>query len=183
MDDIRESFSEVKKRIKHRLTGKSRKADKARAGGRGVEVDNVEPSGSVPPQAVTNDDSEREGDEPSADDESARPNTAADESESDWKTTASASAKLLLRGVSSSSDAFGPLKSVAGGLCFILENCEVGSLPVCYLRNSWVPQRTKANKQAIESLAPKVKMLNERLCKPVPKSDLKERERRKRLER
>ena len=54
-----------------------------------------------------------------------RPNTAVDESESDWKTTASASAKLLLRGVSSSSDAFGPLKSVAGGLCFILENCEV----------------------------------------------------------
>ena len=183
MDDIRESFSEMKKRIKHRLTGKSRKADKAQASEGGVGVGNVEPSGSLPPQAVTSDDSEREGDEPSADDESARPGTAADESESDWKTTASASAKLLLRGVGSSSDAFGPLKSVAGGLCFILENCEV-RLPPCVLSPKlMVLQRTKANKQSIESLAPKVKMLNERLCKPVPKSDLKERERRKRLER
>ena len=39
--------------------------------------------------------------------------------------TASAAAKLLLRGVRDTADAFGPLKSVAGGLCFILENCEV----------------------------------------------------------
>ena len=43
----------------------------------------------------------------------------------DWKSTVSATAKLLLRGVRDSADAFGPLKSVAGGLCFILENCEV----------------------------------------------------------
>ena len=42
-----------------------------------------------------------------------------------WKSTTSASAKLLLRGVSESADAFMPLKSVAGGLCFILDNCEV----------------------------------------------------------
>ena len=135
MDDIRESFSEMKKRIRHRLTGKNRKADKPGAGGRGVGVDNVEPSGSLPPQAVTGDGSEQEGDEPSADDESVGPSTAPDESESDWKTTASASAKLLLRGVGSSSDAFGPLKSVAGGLCFILENCEV-----------WLPPRVLSQK-------------------------------------
>jgi hypothetical protein len=44
---------------------------------------------------------------------------------STWKSTASATAKLLLHGVRDSSDAFGPLKSVASGLCFILENCEV----------------------------------------------------------
>ena len=44
-----------------------------------------------------------------------------------WKSTASASAKLLLRGVNESADALGPLKSVAGGLCFILDNCEVWS--------------------------------------------------------
>ena len=31
----------------------------------------------------------------------------------------------MLRGVRDTADAFGPLKSVAGGLCFILENCEV----------------------------------------------------------
>lgn len=34
-------------------------------------------------------------------------------------------AKFMLRGVRDTADAFGPLKSVAGGLCFILENCEV----------------------------------------------------------
>ena len=44
-------------------------------------------------------------------------------------------------------------------------------------------QRTKANKQAIESLAPRVKELAERLCEPVDESDVKERERRMRLER
>ena len=60
--------------------------------------------------------------------ESAEPTAAADDSEkSNWKSTASAMAKLLLRGVSDSADAFGPLKSVAGGLCSILENCEVRS--------------------------------------------------------
>ena len=58
-------------------------------------------------------------------DESAESNTAASEKKSSWKSTAYASAKLLLRGVRDSADAFGPLKSVAGGLCFILENCEV----------------------------------------------------------
>ena len=50
---------------------------------------------------------------------------AADETKSNWKSTASATAKLLLRGVRDSADAFGPLRSVAGGLCFILENYEV----------------------------------------------------------
>ena len=41
------------------------------------------------------------------------------------KPLASSTAKLLLRGVKESADAFPPLKSVAGGLCFILDNCEV----------------------------------------------------------
>ena len=54
--------------------------------------------------------------------ENAEPSAAADENKS---STASATAKLLLRGVRDSADAFGPLKSVAGGLCFILDNCEV----------------------------------------------------------
>ena len=44
------------------------------------------------------------------------------------------------------------------------------------------PQRTQANKQAIESLAPRVKELAERLCEPVNESDVKEGERRRRLE-
>ena len=122
MDDIRGSLSKIKKDIKYRLAGKKRKVDKARAGGDGVPV---ESSGSLPPQSVTSGDHERMGSEPGADDKSVGTGAAEEESESDWTTTATASAKLLLRGVSSSSDAFGPLKSVAGGLCFILDNCEV----------------------------------------------------------
>ena len=58
--------------------------------------------------------------------ENTEPCAAADEKKSDWKSTASASGKLILRVVRDSADAFPPLKSVAGGLCFILENCEVG---------------------------------------------------------
>ena len=57
--------------------------------------------------------------------ERAEPSIPANKNKSDWRSTASATAKLLLRGVRDSADAFGPLKSVAGGLCFILENCEV----------------------------------------------------------
>ena len=62
-------------------------------------------------------------------DENAEPRAAANEKGSDWKSTASATARLLLRGVRDSADAFPPLKSVAGGLCFILENCEVWFTP------------------------------------------------------
>ena len=42
-----------------------------------------------------------------------------------WKHTASSAAKLLLRTVERASDAFPPLKSVAAGLCAILDSCEV----------------------------------------------------------
>jgi len=42
-----------------------------------------------------------------------------------WKSTASATAKLLLRAAKESVDAFPPLKSTVGGLCFILDNYEV----------------------------------------------------------
>ena len=53
----------------------------------------------------------------------SEPNIA--ENRSNWKSTAAASAKLILRAVKDSADAFGPLKSVAGGLIFILEGAEV----------------------------------------------------------
>jgi len=46
---------------------------------------------------------------------------------SSWESTASATTKTFLDTVKESSDAFGPLKSLAGGLCFILESCEVPS--------------------------------------------------------
>ena len=97
----------------------------------------VESTGSLPPQSVTSGDHEREGNELGA--------GADDESDSGWTTTAFASAGLLLRRVSSSSDVFGPFKSVAGGFCFILGNCGVRPLPVCYPQHSPVPQHTKAN--------------------------------------
>jgi len=58
-------------------------------------------------------------------DESSEPSAAADDNKPSWKSTASATAKLLIRGVRESADAFPPLKSVAGGLCAILDNYEV----------------------------------------------------------
>ena len=70
-------------------------------------------------------------------DENSEPSAAANEKKSSWKSTALATAKLLLRGVRDSADAFGPLKSVAGGLCFILENCEVWSNPYLHYRDSY----------------------------------------------
>ena len=63
--------------------------------------------------------------------ENTEPSATANEKKPSWKPTALATAKLLLRGVRDSADAFGPLKSVAGGLCFILENCEVWASPTC----------------------------------------------------
>jgi len=125
MDDLRDPFSRMKKGIKHRLTENKRKADKPGTSG---SAERVGPSGSLSrpgTPVVTGGDLEREGSEPSADDESVELSAAPDENKSDWKSTASASAKLLLRGVRDSADSFGPLKSVAGGLCFIPENCEV----------------------------------------------------------
>jgi hypothetical protein len=125
MDDMRETFSKLKKDIKHRITGKKRKADKARAGGRGERADvSGSPSGSTP-DVVTGSDREQGENESGAGGEDVEPSVAANEKKSGWKSTASSSAKLLLLGVRDSADAFGPLKSVAGGLCFILENCEV----------------------------------------------------------
>ena len=43
-------------------------------------------------------------------------------------------------------------------------------------------QRTKANREAIEALAPRVKALAESLCAPVSEGDAREESRRKTLE-
>ena len=43
----------------------------------------------------------------------------------DWIHTAASAAKMLLRTVERASEGFPPLKSVATGLCSILDNCEV----------------------------------------------------------
>jgi len=102
--EFRDRFSRLKEKVKHRLTGNKPKPDKPRADADGEGVDST---GSPEPHV------------------SGEPGAATDETKSNWKSTASATAKLLLRGVGDSADAFPPLKSVAGGLCFILENCEV----------------------------------------------------------
>ena len=95
MDDIRESLSKFKMDIKHRFGKSKRKEDK------------LGPDG---------------GDGSDSEDENAGARAA---NRPDLGSTATSSAKLILRGVRDSADAFGPLKSVAGGLCFILENYEV----------------------------------------------------------
>lgn len=51
--------------------------------------------------------------------------TAAPELRPDFKNTISSATKLLIRTAERTSDALPPLKSVVGGLCAILENCEV----------------------------------------------------------
>jgi len=57
------------------------------------------------------------------------PNSVAiDETQQNPKPTVSPETKLILRRVKESSNAYPPLKSVAEGLCFILDNCEVGLL-------------------------------------------------------
>ena len=73
---------------------------------------------------------------PSDDTDTVTPSSAVHK-KSDWKSTAFATTKLLLRGVRDSADAFGPLKSVVGGLCFILENCEVRLSSQTHNRNSY----------------------------------------------
>ena len=70
-------------------------------------------------------------------DENAEPNVTTNEKKSSWKSTAFATAKFLLRGVRDSADGFGPLKSVAGCLCFILDNCQVRPSPCIHHQNSY----------------------------------------------
>ena len=54
---------------------------------------------------------------------------ATSDHQENWKTTVSSTAKLLLCTVRDSADVFPPLKSVVGGLCYILENYEVWLTP------------------------------------------------------
>ena len=101
------------------------------------------------------------------------------------KSTASATAKLLLCTVRDSADAFPPLKSVAGGLCSILENLEVWLIFHKYHPHGahGHHKRAQGNKQTVEWLAPRVKLLAELLCAPVSEDDAQEDSRRKELKR
>ena len=65
-----------------------------------------------------------------------RPNlVTADETQQDRKLAVET--KLILRGVKESPNAYPPLKSVAEGLCFVLENWEVCSPPARSNHNSY----------------------------------------------
>jgi len=103
--------------------------------------------------------------------------------ESNLNSSATSGAKSFLQGVKESPDGFPPLKSVAESLCFILDNCEV-LFPTSHLIcNVYDFQTTEVNKNAIELLAPRVKLLSRSLCAPIPPGDINEEERGSELER
>lgn len=114
--------------------------------------------------------------------ESAEP-SAGTEDQSNLKPTVSSTAKLL-RGVRDFADAFGPLRSVAGTLCFTLENFTVRP-PPCTFNLSYLPsfQQADVDIQAIELLAPRIKAISESLCAPIALGDFNEKERGGKLER
>ena len=137
MDDLRGSFSRLKKGIKYQFTGSKRKTEKSGASGREERVD---ASGSFPqPEAgvIAGSTREREGNGSNPISKSAEPSAAADKNGPDWKPIVSSTAKLLLRGVRDTADALPQLKAVAGGLCFILENCEVRSSPTSAIHKAY----------------------------------------------
>ena len=149
MDDLQDSFSRFKKGIKHRLGRSKRKGDKLGAGGREESVGS--PSSFPQPEPRVSTGGGRGGgggggEGSSAGNENVGASAAAEESRPGWESTASSSAKLVLRAVRDSSDAFGPLKSVAGGLCFILENCEVRCLPSQAICDAYVSAANKGKR-------------------------------------
>lgn len=170
---FRDSFPSLKN-LKNRLTGNRHKAE---GGGADITGARVDPPVDVDNSAVPGDIQE------ALSSNQSEPNTADENEFDEWMSTASATAKSFLRGVRGSADTFPLLKSVVGGLCFILDNCEVWpSSYIRYPQRSQVPWRMKANKQAIESLIPRVIALDGFLCELVSEGDVKERGRRKKLE-
>jgi len=116
-------------------------------------------------------------------DENIGPSTAVDGITSDGESTPSATVKLLC-GVRDSLNGFGPLKSLARGLCLILENCKVWP-PSCTfnLQCSQSFQQTEVDEQAIELLGPCIKVVSELLCGPIPPGDINEKDREIKLDR
>ena len=131
MDGIQDSLSEQKHRIKRISEGKERKPDETRAGGGGEGSDSPGSLARPESQVVTDNSCKQEGNETNMATASVGPTVAPDENTS--------AAAELLRGVRDSADTFGPLNSIAGCLCSILENFEV-SLPSPYnVHNSHSP--------------------------------------------
>ena len=115
-------------------------------------------------------------------DKSVELGVAAADSELGRKSVVSATAKLLCV-VRDSKGAFVPLKSIAGLLYSILENCQVW-LPLCTLSSYclWPFKQTEVDAQAIELLAPRLKVLSNSLCAPIHKDDVNEKGRAEELE-
>ena len=152
MDNVRGSLSGLKHGIERRLERNKRKLDKTWLDG-GEGRNSPGPSARLESQAAIDSDFEREGNQSNMDVESHRPSVAPDENKSGWKSTVSDSAKLVLRGVRDSADVFGPLKSIAGGLCFILENCEVSPTPPHILFSMLIGPTAHEGKQAGDRIA------------------------------
>ena len=108
---------------------------------------------------------------------------AIDENESNLLSLAFSGARFILNGVKESADAVGPLKSVAGSLCFILDNRQVCDSLHLRSKCSQAHQQMKANKESIVSLTPRVKALAELLCVPASEGHVMEKSRRSILER
>jgi hypothetical protein len=101
------------------------------------------------------------------------------------KSIAAATAGLVLRGAKESADAFPPLKSALGALCFIMDNCEVPANPYTTGSGTLIfsLQKTMACRKKVESLIPRVEGLGQSLNGPVPDGEVKEEERREVLKR
>ena len=125
MDNVQDSLPGFKKVTKRRFGRSKQKGNKPGPGGHGESVGSSTSFVQPEPRVSMGGGRGREGGGPDTENENAERSAVAVENRPDWKSTASSSAKLVLRAVRDSADAFGPLKSVAGGLCFILENCEV----------------------------------------------------------
>lgn len=155
--DFRGSLSRLKKKFKHPLTGGGRKSDRIGAGARGETVEPAgslprpehnkasgsnadggpaQPGESDPAPVSGGGDTSgaeeadtdgRDAGQGYSPNEGIKAGPAINENKSDRESTTSTMAGLL-RGVRDSAKGFGPLRSVAGGLCLILENCEVPSL-------------------------------------------------------
>ena len=105
-------------------------------------------------------------------DERVEPRAAADENRSNWRSTAPALAKFLLRTLG---DISPPVRSV---ILPILENRRVWPPSLIhYPTRLQVPQRR--NREAIESLALRIGALAGSLCTPVPGGDIREESRRR----
>ncbi|KAF9649417.1 WD40 repeat-like protein [Thelephora ganbajun] len=153
------SFSGLKN-VKDRLSGNRLEPDGGEVGIRGGRVRPTDPlphpephvrvvvdSGKVDPHSGESENNSVNPDHAQVLRLDKNEQNATRDNKSDWKSTVSSTTKLLLCAVRDPSDVFPPLKSVAGGLCSILENYE----------------RAQSNRQEIESEESRRKKLEQKL--------------------